>query len=107
MFRGPAGKQDCPKGKYAMSMVCPQCKLNFDKQVDCPTCGCRLMYHLSAFDSPPSGVRDDNWQQTSWGRIAVGLLLAEGLAFGSQHLVTAGVLASDEGNTLWPTLLGL
>jgi hypothetical protein len=66
------------------------------------------MYHLSAFDSPASGIRDDNWQQTSWGRIAVGLLIAQGLAYGSQHLFTAGFLVSDEANrTVWETIFGL
>ena len=91
-----------------MSMVCPQCKQEFDKQQDCPTCTCRLRYHLSAFETTSAGMRDENWQQTSWGRLAVGLLLAQGLAYGSQHLCTAGFLVSDESNrTVWETLFGL
>ena len=91
-----------------MSMVCPQCKQDYDKQADCPTCGCRLMYHLSAFDTPPPSPHDDNWQQTPWGRIAVGLLLAQGLAFGSQHLFTAWFMVNDESErTAWQSLFGL
>src|ERR1700692_253893 len=90
-----------------MSMVCPQCKQDFDKQTDCPTCGCRLLYHLTSFSSPSSPSAEDNWQQTSWGRILVGLVLAQGLAYAAQHLYTAGFLARDDANSEWTTLFGL
>jgi hypothetical protein len=49
------------------------------------------------------------WQHTPWGRILVGLLLTQGLAYGLQLLCTAGLLATDEEATrgVWATLLGL
>jgi hypothetical protein len=33
------------------------------------------------------------WQQTAWGRILIGLILAQGLFYGLRHLVTAILLA--------------
>ena len=52
-----------------MSMVCPQCKQEFEHDLSCPTCNCRLMYHLSAFkaEGPLADDRGENWQQTAWG----------------------------------------
>lgn len=92
-----------------MSMVCPQCNQSYEKNLECPTCGCRLLYHLSTSRSEAQGSveREENWQHTPWGRIVVGLLLAQGLAYGTQHLVTAGLLISDDASQLWTTLWGL
>jgi hypothetical protein len=93
-----------------MAMVCPQCKQSYDQQLDCPTCGTRLGYQLSSFvpEAGPAVPREENWEHTAWSRLAVGLLLAQGLAYGTQHLFTAGFLASDQSNsTVWATLMGL
>jgi hypothetical protein len=54
---------------------------------------------------PESG---EPWQHTALGRILVGLLLAQGLAFGLRMLVSAGLAASDGApNPLWTALAGL
>jgi hypothetical protein len=94
-----------------MSMVCPQCKQSFEKNIDCPSCGCRLMFQLTTYrgDMATTPVSSENdWPHTPWGRIVVGLLLAQGLAYGVQHLFTAGFLASDESlRSVWMTLWGL
>jgi hypothetical protein len=48
------------------------------------------------------------WQHTPWGRIFVGLLLAQGLYHGLQQFCTAGVLAvSGDSRDVWATLFGL
>jgi hypothetical protein len=93
-----------------MPMVCPQCNRTFGQHISCPECGGRLLFqagmHNSVFDdnSPGDGAR---WQQTPWGRMAVGLILAQGLAYGLQQLVTAGFLATGEEASLWTTIGGM
>src|SRR5207244_648545 len=47
------------------------------------------------------------WQQTPWGRMAVGLILAQGLAYSLQQLLTAGLLATGEQTSVWTTLWGM
>ncbi len=55
------------------------------------------------------GVTADTtqWQQTPWGRMAVGLILAQGLGYGLQQLLTAGLMASGESSSVWTTLWGI
>jgi hypothetical protein len=50
-----------------------------------------------------------SWQQTPWGRLCVGLLLAQGLYYVLRHLCTAGFIVAQEelGNNVWATLTGL
>jgi hypothetical protein len=59
----------------------------------------------------PRGAQSDGsqWQQTPWGRIFIGLLLAQGLYYSLRQLCTAGLLATSEnGSTdVWNTLFGL
>jgi len=49
------------------------------------------------------------WRQTPWGRILIGLLLAQGLYYGFRHLCTAGLMASGDNGAhdVWNTLYGL
>jgi hypothetical protein len=46
------------------------------------------------------------WQQTPWGRILIGLVLAQGLFYGLRHLLTGVLLAANGGNAaeVWNTL---
>ncbi len=93
-----------------MAMVCPQCHGSFDQKLECPTCGIRLLFQANV--SGRAGTFADEhgqWQQTPWGRMLVGLILAQGLAHGLQLLVSAGVWASSEeaGRSVWATLFGL
>jgi hypothetical protein len=52
---------------------------------------------------------DGQWQNTPWGRIVVGIFVAQGLAYGLQLLCTAGLLAASEEptRTVWATIFGL
>src|SRR5207302_5630448 len=47
-------------------------------------------------------------QHTPWGRILIGLLLAQGLYYGLRHLCVAGLLATGliDGETLWASIEG-
>src|SRR5205823_9369432 len=49
------------------------------------------------------------WQQSPWGRMVVGLLLAQGLYYGLRQLYTAGVLVSGDAaaHSVWTTLYGI
>jgi hypothetical protein len=80
-----------------MSMVCPQCNRSFEQQLQCPTCGTRLLYHAnlrSGTETPASA--EAQWQHTPWGRILVGVVLAQGLAHGLQLFFLAGLQATGE-----------
>lgn len=97
-----------------MSMVCPQCSQVFAQQERiCPTCSVHLLFYApiapSATKEAPPEDYSGQWQHTSWGRIVVGLMLAQGLALGLKQLLTAGLLAGGEDgtNALWGTLAGL
>jgi hypothetical protein len=93
-----------------MAMVCPQCNRSFEQHLNCPECGGRLLFQANTRTSAPEENSVDDlsqWQQTPWGRMAVGLILAQGLAYGLQQLLTAGLLASGERVTVWTTLWGI
>src|SRR5713226_8369307 len=85
-----------------MAMVCPQCSGSFEQQLDCPACGVRLLYQVK-------WGGEDQWQQTPWGRIIVGLLLAQGLTHGLQMFTKAWLLVNDESfsQALWTTSWGV
>ena len=68
-----------------MAMVCPQCAMSFEQRLRCPSCGARLLYDFRGPKPKPQPVSP--WQQTPWGRILIGLILAQGLYFGLQHLI--------------------
>jgi hypothetical protein len=90
-----------------MAMICPKCANAFEQQLTCPACGVRLVSEVPA----RAGLLDSSqWQQTPWGRIFVGLLLAQGLAHALRLLCTSFLLATaDEAarNAFWGTLGGL
>jgi hypothetical protein len=91
-----------------MSMVCPQCLGRFEQYLQCPKCGVPLAFPGSARNVV--GIADDDrWQHSPWGRLVVGLLVTQGLAYGLRMLCDAGLLAtSDEAERgVWSTLFGI
>jgi len=93
-----------------MAMVCPQCNKAHEQHLNCPDCGGRLLFQantraVSATDDPAGDA--GQWQQTPWGRMMVGLLIAQGLAYGLQQLLNAGLRATGEQTSVWTTLLGI
>ncbi len=91
-----------------MAMVCPKCNGNFERQLQCPKCGVRLLYQPEFKSIAPTNNEEQNqWQQTPWGRLVVGLAIAQGLSHGLQWLTKAGLLATGEETNVWSTLTGL
>jgi hypothetical protein len=76
-----------------MAMVCPQCNTTYEQRWQCPLCETRLLFHDVRRLPARSSERSIHWRQTPWGRIFLGLILAQGLFYGLRHLVTAGLLA--------------
>src|SRR5258707_7448012 len=94
-----------------MAMVCPQCNSAFDQRLQCPSCNVRLLYQAVPRRARTSvqAAPTSQWQQTPWGRIVVGLMLAQGLYYSLWHFCTAGLLAVAEGEeqTVMSKLVGL
>lgn len=76
-----------------MSMICPQCNSPFEQRLQCPLCGTRLLFHDGRGLGDRVPARSTRWQQQPWGRILVGLLLAQGLFYGLRHLLSGILLA--------------
>ena len=95
-----------------MSLVCPQCQQTYEQNSVCPLCNVVLLYHAQNLQNESSSPHEEDnsppeWQHTPWGKIIVGLILAQGLIFGMQQMLTAGFLMSGDGADVWRTLLGL
>ena len=80
-----------------MPMVCPECNRSFEQQLQCPTCGRRLLYHAHLRSgTEASACAESQWQHTPWGRILVAVVLTQGLAHGLQLFFLAGLQATGE-----------
>ena len=91
-----------------MAMICPQCNESFNQRLQCPRCDVRLQYQPGRHDSGSHAEEPQDWQQTPWGRLLVGLLVAQGLYYGLRQLWTAGVLATnDTSDSVWAALTGI
>jgi hypothetical protein len=94
-----------------MAMFCSKCQSSYQQRLKCPQCGGRLDYQPAGRSSAGNdpGDRSGRWQETPWGRIAVGLLLAQGLYYGLWHLGNAGMLAVDSqlAASFWSSMPGL
>src|SRR5205807_1882800 len=89
--------------------VCPQCLGSFSQRLHCPACGVRLEYRAGAPRAAAPSGDIQVWQQTPWGRIVIGLLLAQGLYHGLLHLCKALAMGLDpeDAHVLWGSLTGL
>jgi len=93
-----------------MGMVCPQCSTAYEQRLQCPLCGTRLLYAdpRSSGDRPRGGPT--HWQQKPWGRILIGLVLAQGLFYGLRHLLTAVLMAlqgEEAVQQMWTAASGI
>lgn len=90
-----------------MAMVCPQCNGAHEQRLECPTCAVRLVFREQA-QGPSTNSLPNGWQQTAWGRILIGLLLAQGVFHGLKHLCVAGLLVSEAAGQedLWAGMPG-
>ena len=92
-----------------MAMVCPQCASSYEQRLQCPTCNARLLYDHRG-SKPAAQAAAVRWQQTPWGRIMIGLVLAQGLYFGLQHLLLGLMEVLNNQGLLhwtWTSLSGL
>src|SRR5262245_45241120 len=93
-------------GVPAMSAVCSRCSHAFADASACPRCGAPVAVRDPGPTPPGHGPR---WQQTTWGRIAIGLILSQGLFYGLRHLTTGLLLATAEGTdeAMWSDMRNL
>lgn len=89
-----------------MSVVCPRCSNVYDPAGACPRCGAPSP--TCEMDGTAT-LRGPRWQQTSWGRILIGLILAQGLFYGLRHGLTAILLGTQGGTAqeLWQDVQNL
>jgi hypothetical protein len=89
-----------------MAMFCPQCNTTFEQRLQCPTCGVRLVVPEKGY-SRQLVLFARGWQHTSWGRVIVGVMLAEGLFYGLRHLLTGVIVLVDGPGSIHETLATL
>jgi hypothetical protein len=94
-----------------MSMVCPQCRGLFEQQRQCPNCGVRLLPQAASPSVlPATGLPSEGepWQHTAVGRLLIGLILAQGLAYVLYTLCSAVLQAAGaDAADFWRTMTGL
>jgi hypothetical protein len=95
-----------------MAMVCPKCNDAFEQRLHCPKCNVHLVYNASAKHVKKVAENDSGgkWMQTAGGRLLLGVLLAQGLYFGLHRLLTAGLLAANDGGEMvgmWSSVFGV
>lgn len=91
-------------------MVCPQCNTSYEQRLQCPLCGTRLLFHDARRLPERSPERPLHWRQRPWGRIFVGLLLAQGLFYALRHLLTSILMAAqgrEAVEQMWTTASGI
>jgi hypothetical protein len=84
-----------------MAIVCSRCSHIHDEVGACPRCG--AANPSQPVEHAPAPTHGPRWQQTAWGRILIGLILAQGLFYGLRYLVT-GILLAYSGlppEALW------
>jgi len=102
-----------------MSRACPKCNSSFDDRWYCPTCGVRLVAAAQAqrkTAAPKEGAKRLSsviqhqrikWQQTTWGKCVIGVLLAQALFYALWQLGSAVAIMAGADPNWWDTLFGL
>jgi hypothetical protein len=93
-----------------MATVCPRCATTHEHPHLCP--GCAEPLDLSDPNQPVPESSPVRWQDSPWGRILIGLLIAQGLFYGLRHLfagislaVWSSADAPDESAAIWGFVL--
>jgi hypothetical protein len=82
-----------------MAMVCPQCGKTYEHKLVCQLCDVRLVFHdLRRLPGRLAGPVM-RWRQTPWGRIIIGVFLAQGLFYALRQLLTGALLALHTDGT--------
>jgi hypothetical protein len=87
-----------------MPMVCGQCREVYERRIECPSCGVRLHFESNV---GTKSARDAAWQNQPIGRIAIGLLLAQGLAYGLRLFCDASTLFAEDTNDQQSAILSI
>jgi hypothetical protein len=87
-----------------MPMVCPKCSSSYEQAQECPSCGVRLVYQATRSSALLPNLPGQSWQESPWGRIFLGVLLAQGLYYSLWHLTVALQKVQGETTSL-PQLL--
>src|SRR5689334_11318706 len=82
---GPPDSAPTRSGRTAeMATICSRCSHVHDQPESCPRCG--AVIQVQPREQGPAPAPGPRWQQTAWGRILIGLILAQGLFYGLRHL---------------------
>ncbi len=88
-----------------MTTVCSTCGTYFERGSNCPSCAVSSSF-AGPQSAPPALSVGVGWQHSALGRIAFGLVFAQGLALGLRMFNSAGLVAEpipdDAG--VWPIL---
>jgi hypothetical protein len=76
-----------------MAMVCPQCGRTYEQRLDCQLCDVRLVFHDLRRRAGRQAGPVTRWRQTPWGRVLIGVFLAQGLFYALRQLLTGALLA--------------
>jgi len=80
----------------AMQRQCPRCKSPLGDDSQCSECGYSPGAKAAKRGKARAGGSHSKWQQTGWGKIVIGLLLAIGIYYGLLQLASAVLLAAYE-----------
>lgn len=90
-----------------MPRLCPRCNNPLADDPKCPNCGYRV--RLSARgDQRRPGEQDQGmaWQQTTWGKTVIGLVVAQGLWYALMMLARTAVSATGNDAQAWMSSFG-
>lgn len=91
-----------------MPRLCPRCKGSLGDEAKCPTCGFQQPTIENRRGVRARGVGLSRWQQTSWGKTLIGLLLSQGLWYSLMLLwrsILSGIGQAEEWNNSFAGLL--